>query len=145
MVSRMPARPSAERLRDDVEVGELRRPLEGLGHRRPYLLEPGLPALVTLAGACGLLALEDREEGHAARVLLVPQRERADETRPRLLGRAQLVDHLRHTFVLPWLHPHRDELCPHGRPCRRRPARTLSPWGRARGGTFATVEAPSGV
>ena len=68
-------RGSADGLVHDLEVDELRRAVEDLGHRRPRRVETRLSSFVILTGSGPLLALEHDEERDALRVLLVSQRE----------------------------------------------------------------------
>ena len=63
--------------------------------------------------ACPLLALEDHEVVHAARILVVPRRRRSQRTRARPFCRTQLLVQARQALFLARFQAHDDELSPH--------------------------------
>src|SRR3954447_12194291 len=74
-------------LGDDLQLDELRCPVEYLRHRLVHRLQAGLTSFILLPDASLLLALERNDHVDRAGVLLVAHRRRSHQPGARLLNR----------------------------------------------------------
>src|SRR3954471_17011128 len=103
----------------DVEIDELRRPIEYLRHQLTHRLKPGLTAWILLAFPGPGLTFERHDHVHGVGILLIAGGCRPNESGTGLLQCLELIRKRGEVSVLPRLQAGLDDLDPHSRPLHR--------------------------